>query len=839
MGNTYNGAYAKWRNGWDDYMRNALSGPFAESKFLSLSLFASLPLLKANSYPLNANRFVMSAVLALNLASIQVMARECIDPPLPPPPKPDVLDSEESLLRFIRLPEAQNVVINGVLFSQSGLYERIASAASRYPLDKDRDYSYFSADAISDDGRYVVLNRPVSTADFLGYDDRSKSTGAILEFYSEGRRIAGFPMTYFISDRDNVERQLSWSCMHHPEYEWIEDQWFDARTNRYYIHTVEHVLYVFDIASGAVLALLAETGPSYRARVETRDGMSLNLERFRKCDSFLALMAESSADPVHGFTGFSGPAQDGQTQSIISVPFAEILRVDVTPKSDPELDVAEVHSREGGRTTLNLEHLYSFCGVDESGKEIHVGLHELKSLSNVEFVAPDPAQVALTRSIEQEINDLVKKKTATPNWSALSPESYKIINYEEFDKAVMSGDHDRIMSFLSDGADPGYPWTYRSQIPQSALTTAVRGGRFQECAFMVNNASNLGFDDEDPVVLDAVRQFSKSGDDSALLSCMELLLEKGANPNVTSKPGPPLQQAKSRAIVELLLKYGADPNLVVYGDGSTYLFKQVSLNADLGIIEALLQAGADPNIHPSNTRGMLWLAYDRKNAPLIALLAKYGVNMNDTGFDGKTPLFAAVKEGNFEIADVLLRNGADPNHKDKRGLTALIEAQSAEVVELLAKHGADMNATDNQGRTKLDDAISWGNENLVESLLKGGADPNGTTGFGSYLMYAVIFEKQEMVKALVKYGADPNATDKHERTILESAVTGPTEILQTLLEAGANPDVPDKRGATPLERLCRITMGSEIKTEQISANFELLLKYAKKLASVNECLVSR
>ena len=36
MGNTYDRAYVKWRNGWDDYMRNALSGPFAESKFLSL-----------------------------------------------------------------------------------------------------------------------------------------------------------------------------------------------------------------------------------------------------------------------------------------------------------------------------------------------------------------------------------------------------------------------------------------------------------------------------------------------------------------------------------------------------------------------------------------------------------------------------------------------------------------------------------------------------------------------------------------------------------------------------------------------------------------------------------
>ena len=52
----------------------------------------------------------------------------------------------------------------------------------------------------------------------------------------------------------------------------------------------------------------------------------------------------------------------------------------------------------------------------------------------------------------------------------------------------------------------------------------------------------------------------------------------------------------------------------------------------------------------------------------------------------------------------LLELGANPNWKDKDGLTALHYAvliENEEIIELLLEHNADVNAQDNEGETPL------------------------------------------------------------------------------------------------------------------------------------------
>jgi hypothetical protein len=62
-----------------------------------------------------------------------------------------------------------------------------------------------------------------------------------------------------------------------------------------------------------------------------------------------------------------------------------------------------------------------------------------------------------------------------------------------------------------------------------------------------------------------------------------------------------------------------------------------------------------------------------------------------------TPLHAAAHLGHLEIAELLLRHGADVNARGDGGDTPLHEAANnghVEVVELLLKHGADIEAED-------------------------------------------------------------------------------------------------------------------------------------------------
>jgi ankyrin repeat protein len=68
-----------------------------------------------------------------------------------------------------------------------------------------------------------------------------------------------------------------------------------------------------------------------------------------------------------------------------------------------------------------------------------------------------------------------------------------------------------------------------------------------------------------------------------------------------------------------------------------------------------------------------------------------GLDVNSRNVVLETPLYAAVWTGNYEIAEMLLNRGADPNIPDKNGFTPLQAAQKLErreLVSLLRDYGA-------------------------------------------------------------------------------------------------------------------------------------------------------
>jgi ankyrin repeat protein len=223
-------------------------------------------------------------------------------------------------------------------------------------------------------------------------------------------------------------------------------------------------------------------------------------------------------------------------------------------------------------------------------------------------------------------------------------------------------------------------------------------------------------------------------------------------------------------------------------------------------VSELIQQGADVNTAAADgSTALMWAAYNSLPEMATTLLAA-GADVNAVNNYGVTPLLQASRTGDTSIIEVLVAGGADIELAHPEGVTPLMAAAGAGrvlAVRMLLERGADVNAADSfQYQTALMWATSEGHLEVVDALLKGGADPNlqarvnalterknadYPSGGFSALMWATRNGHEAVVRRLVEGGADPNLTNGDGATATMMAIVNDRyDLAAALVELGAD-----------------------------------------------------
>ncbi len=176
---------------------------------------------------------------------------------------------------------------------------------------------------------------------------------------------------------------------------------------------------------------------------------------------------------------------------------------------------------------------------------------------------------------------------------------------------------------------------------------------------------------------------------------------------------------------------------------------------------------------------------------------------------GSPALFFAAHDK--ERVRKLLEAGANANARAKGGFDALIVAAqypgNAEVLRMLLAKGVSAKPRNGvlYSANALFYAVNAGDTEMVELLLKNGADPMRKSVLFSLAPFrpleaAAFHEHGDVIRLLHKYGADVDSLDGDGMSSLAwAALNYKPEAMKVLLELGAKRDRVDKFGFTPMD----------------------------------------
>ena len=320
------------------------------------------------------------------------------------------------------------------------------------------------------------------------------------------------------------------------------------------------------------------------------------------------------------------------------------------------------------------------------------------------------------------------------------------------------------------------------------------------------------------------------------------LLNYGFNPNSKedteifkndSSPALLLSSHKSLPIIKTLIEKGANlKDLDNYGNN---IFLLACQNNSMDVLEYLYNNKSIETNHV-NKKGLNALLIccenmrvpDRSNK--IKFLIKKGFSINFEDNDGETAIHKLSKQDVSyssqkvsELIDsisILIKSGANINHKSKKGLTPLLTAayntSCVEVIDLLLNSGANINDTDApdlkflETRPCIEKLLYPNNDNvlmcalrnprtnekIINRILTTGIDINYQNNFHMTPLFVACknIDSISIAKLLISKGANINHSASGITPLMFATYHNNLELINILLKLGANKNLITPNG---------------------------------------------
>ena len=306
---------------------------------------------------------------------------------------------------------------------------------------------------------------------------------------------------------------------------------------------------------------------------------------------------------------------------------------------------------------------------------------------------------------------------------------------------------------------------------------------------------------------------------------VEMLIAANCDVNKAGQGGDtPLHVAvKKRALeaLKLILKCGrADVNKS--NSNGTSPLHLAAACMDTRLLEAILESCTilqeDPGhrLPPNNLlinkvatltgNTALHIAVQERNAEALILLVEWTTQFNLTNHQSQTPLFLACEANRFDMAETLLKCGADPkimsSHKSSGNSCSYKRCRAPIhlcviygnylLVTQLSDYGADLNTQDDNGETPLHYALSRNKLDIATYLLtegvSRGVDVNITDIHGNTPLFFVsqCMQARTLTQKLLKLGCDVSHQNARGKMALHAAMEMDcSEVVEVLLDNGA------------------------------------------------------
>ena len=264
------------------------------------------------------------------------------------------------------------------------------------------------------------------------------------------------------------------------------------------------------------------------------------------------------------------------------------------------------------------------------------------------------------------------------------------------------------------------------------------------------------------------KQKREFNENAGHVAVVRYLLDRGADPEAADRSGQTPAYYASRlghhSVLPELLQ-SDEKQIRVDEDAAkmTPLFA-ASYSGDTATVRTLLEGGAnangtsfvgyefdrivDPGVPPEVSKMLLGLKMRQARERGVFVRMELGI----------PNLYYPSFFGYFEIVELLLRAGAEPNRIALNGLFPLYlaaEMGHLRVVQALIDSGADVNLTTPRGSTAMRNAVEEGHYDVVRLLLEHGAAANQRIDAGTTALEAAFhFGHADIASLLMQYGAE-------------------------------------------------------------------------------------